>query len=520
MTKPRLDAGVPRHLAGRYQLLDKLADGAMTTVWRGHDQVLGRDVAVKLLHADLAADERFAASFREEAVAAAGLTHPGIVRVFDTGDHDGVPYIIMELVEGPTVRDVLRHSGVIEPPRAARIAADVATALDNAHRLGVIHRDVKPGNILVTASGEVKVADFSIAKAAAVEEVTRTGEVLSTAGYLAPEQVAGGPVDARTDVYSLGVCLYEMLTGRPPFKSGSTIQTAMAHLRTEVLPPRAIRAGLPRELDAVVVKALAKSPADRYQSAMEMASALSGLAEQADAAEVAVATAPGGPPPVPIAGGAATTAVRPRSTSLVPPPRGQGFLRQEGRYLGVTLLIVALCAVAGVAGLVLVKPEVLPGVGADASPGTTAQARPLPVNAVAVLDPADGSEHDQELPNATDGDTDTRWTTEEYRNHSRFGNLKEGVGLIIDAGSPVQASSLEVLSASAGGRAEIRAANDLGGTIDAWEVVARSRELATRSTFTLRDGAAFRYWMVWLTDLPPTDDGQFRAEVREVRLRP
>jgi hypothetical protein len=518
MSKPRLDAGVPRHLAGRYQLLEKLADGAMTTVWRGHDQVLGRDVGVKLLHTTLAADEGFAASFRDEAVAAARLTHSGIVRVFDTGDHEGVPYIIMELVQGPTIRDVLRTSGAMEPPRAARIAADVAGALDYAHRVGVVHRDVKPGNILVTRSGEVKVADFSIAKAAGVEDVTRTGEMLSTAGYLAPEQVSGGPVDGRTDVYSLGVCLYEMLTGRAPFKSNSTIQTAMAHLHDEVLPPRAVRAGVPREFDTIVLKALAKDPAQRYQSAREMASALEGLAERRDHDEVTVANAPGLARPVPIAGGSGS---RVGTVTVVPQPAGGGFLRHEGRYLGITLLIVALSAVALAAGLLLFKPGVLPGVGSKSTTGSTTQAqtRPVAVTAISVLDRNDGTEHKEQLPNATDGDVNTAWSTDTYKNHSNFGNLKDGVGLILDAGSPIQARELEVLLATNGGQADIRASNDLVGTIDGWKPVAAGKQLTTRSTFTLRSGGAYRYWMVWLTDLPPTDDGRFRAEVREVRLR-
>jgi hypothetical protein len=486
----------------------------MTTVWKGHDQVLGRDVGVKLLHASLAADEGFAASFREEAVAAARLNHPGIVRVFDTGDHEGMPYIIMELVQGPTIRDVLHTTGAMEPPRAARIAADVANALDYAHRLGVVHRDVKPGNVLVTASGEVKVADFSIAKAAGVEDVTRTGEVLSTAGYLAPEQVSGGPVDARTDVYSLGVCLYEMLTGRAPFKSPSPIQTAMAHLKADVLPPRAVRAGIPREFDTIVLKALAKDPDQRYQSAQEMASALSRLAERDDHNEITAARMPAAAGPPALTGGRRSAG----TVTVVPQPTGGGFLRHEGRYLGVTLLIVTLAAVAIAAGLLLF-PQVLPGIDAKPPPRTTAAAKPITLRAYSVLDPADGTEHNDDLVNATDGDVDTIWSTDTYKNHSNFGNLKQGVGLILDARSPVQARELELLMGSNGGRAEVRASNDPGGTIDGWDLVADGRTLATRTTFTLRGGEGYRYWMVWLTDLPPTADGRFRAEVREVRLR-
>jgi hypothetical protein len=516
MTKPRLDAGVPRLLAGRYQLLEKLADGALAGVWRGHDQILGRDVAVKLLHPQLAADESFANRFRHEAVGAASLNHPGVVGVFDTGQHEGLPYIVMELVQGRTVRQLLETSGPLEPPRAARIAADAAVALDYAHRAGVVHRDVKPANILLTSAGEVKVSDFSIAKVAGIEDVTRTGEMLGTAGYLAPEQVSGNEVDGRADVYSLGVCLYEMLTGRAPFKSGSTLETAMAHLNAEVLPPRAVRAGVSRELDAVVLKAMSKNREDRYQSAQEMASALAGLAEERDHTDPALDRTVVTSRPQAIPGGSGT---------VVPAGRHDGFLHHEGRWLGSTLLVVILAVAAVAIGLVLVKPEVLPGNNQPRTTRTTVAAlQNVQVHAAAVLDPADGQENSDEIGNATDGNEETFWETDRYRRNARFGNLKEGVGLIIDAGDPVRARQLQLDAGLAGGRAEVRAAKDQSGSIDGWEVVGSARTLEQgRTTFELRSGEPYRWYMVWITELPPAgpDAGEptFQARVDEVRLR-
>ena len=517
MTKPRLDAGVPRLLAGRYQLLEKLADGALAGVWRGHDQILGRDVAVKLLHPQLAADESFANRFRHEAVGAASLNHPGVVGIFDTGQHDGLPYIVMELVQGRTVRQLLEASGPLEPPRAARIAADAAVALDYAHRAGVVHRDVKPANILLTPSGEVKVSDFSIAKVAGIEDVTRTGEMLGTAGYLAPEQVSGAEVDGRADVYSLGVCLYEMLTGRAPFKSGSTLETAMAHLNADVLPPRAVRAGVSRELDAVVLKAMSKDRDKRYQTAQEMASALAGLAEERERTDPALdRTVVTGGRPQRIAGGSGT---------VVPAPGDDGFLHHEGRWLGGTLLVVILAVAAVAVGLILVKPGVLPGGGRPETTRTTVAAlRNVDARAAAVLDPVDGEENSGDIGNATDGDDATFWATDRYRRSAKFGNLKEGVGLIIDADDSVRARQLQLDAGRAGGRAEIRAAKDQSGSLDGWEVVGNARTLESgRTTFELRGGEPYRWYMVWITELPPTgqDGGEptFQAQVDEVRLR-
>jgi hypothetical protein len=506
MTQPRLDAGAPRILAGRYQLLGKLADGALATVWRANDQVLGRDVAVKLLHAELTADHNVASLFRHEAVNAANLNHPGIVRVFDTGEHDGIPYLVMELVEGRTLREVLRASGSLPAAKAARIAGDVAIALDYAHRAGVVHRDVKPANILLCRDGQVKVADFSIARAAGVEDVTRTGDMLGTAGYLAPEQVRGEEVDSRADIYSLGVCLYEMLTGRAPFKTQSALQTAMAHLKSEPLPPRAVRAGVPRELDAVVMRAMNKDRTHRFPSAQAMASALAGIAGQHDH------DGPGQTLPT-------TGDVRQPQPYGSGPTTG-GFLRHEGRPLGLTLLAVALLVIAG---FLLVKADVItvPRVNRPATTVSTAPAaqEPLRAQAAGTFDPDDpqqAGEHDERAPLATDGDEDTAWRTDSY-NSAALGGLKQGVGLVVDAGAPARARRLELDLVVGGGAVEIYAADERAGSLDGWTRVARSAQLDESNTLEL-DSGSYRYYLVWFTELPAVS-GTYRAEVQEVRLR-
>ncbi len=265
MTEPRL-------LGGRYELGEAIGIGGMAEVFRGRDVRLGRDVAVKVLRADLAREPAFQGRFRREAQAAAGLNAPCIVSVFDTGESDGVPYIVMEYVEGRTLRDVLQSEGRLLPQRALEVVADVCAALDVAHAAGIVHRDIKPGNVMLTPRGEVKVMDFGIARAAADSSTTatQTAAVMGTAAYLSPEQARGENVDNRSDIYSTGCMLYELVTGAPPFTGDSPVAVAYQHVREEPTPPSAYDETLPAAVDAVVLKAMAKRPAQRYQSADEM----------------------------------------------------------------------------------------------------------------------------------------------------------------------------------------------------------------------------------------------------------
>jgi beta-lactam-binding protein with PASTA domain/predicted Ser/Thr protein kinase len=266
----------PQVLGERYEIGGVLGRGGMAEVHRGRDLRLGREVAVKVLRSDLARDPSFQVRFRREAQAAASLNHPSIVAVYDTGEDRGAngatPYIVMEYVEGETLRDVLRREGRLEPGRAMSLAADICAALDFSHRNGIVHRDVKPGNVMITPQGAVKVMDFGIARAVSdsAATMTSTAAVIGTAQYLSPEQARGEGVDARSDVYSVGCLLYELVAGTPPFTGDSPVAVAYQHVREDPKLPSSINPAVPPELDAILLKAMSKNPANRYQSAADM----------------------------------------------------------------------------------------------------------------------------------------------------------------------------------------------------------------------------------------------------------
>jgi eukaryotic-like serine/threonine-protein kinase len=270
MTQPRL-------VGSRYELGELIGYGGMAEVHRGRDTRLNRDVAIKVLRADLSRDPSFLNRFRREAHSAAGLNHPSIVAVYDTGEdatHDGTPqpFIVMEFVEGRTLRDILKAEGRLPVRRAMEIVADVSAALDFSHRNGIIHRDIKPANVMITPAGAVKVMDFGIARAVADNSatVTQTANVIGTAQYLSPEQARGETVDARSDVYSTGCLLYELVTGVPPFQGDSPVAVAYQHVRENPVVPSARNPEVPRAVDSIVMKALAKNQLNRYQSAGDM----------------------------------------------------------------------------------------------------------------------------------------------------------------------------------------------------------------------------------------------------------
>jgi serine/threonine-protein kinase len=337
----------PQHLSDRYELGEILGFGGMSEVHLARDLRLHRDVAVKVLRADLARDPSFYLRFRREAQNAAALNHPAIVAVYDTGEAETpngpLPYIVMEYVEGVTLRDIVHTDGPIPPRRAIEIIADACQALNFSHQHGIIHRDVKPANIMISKNNAVKVMDFGIARALADtgNSVTQTAAVIGTAQYLSPEQARGETVDARSDVYSLGCVLYEILTGEPPFIGDSPVAVAYQHVREDPVPPSRRHHDVTPELDAVVLKALAKNPDNRYQSAAEMRSDLirvhSGQAP--DAPKVltdAERTSMLATPPADRAGAA---------TQDMPVPRPAGYSRQRNTSVARWLIAVAVLAV-------------------------------------------------------------------------------------------------------------------------------------------------------------------------------
>ncbi|HWE57047.1 MAG TPA: Stk1 family PASTA domain-containing Ser/Thr kinase [Acidimicrobiales bacterium] len=263
-------ADTPPVFSDRYEMVRHIARGGMAQVYLAKDLLLDRPVALKVLFPELSVDQSFVERFRREAKAAANLSHPNIVSVYDWGQGDSTYYIVMEYVDGPTLSSMLKQ-GPLQPERAAAIAASVAAALDFAHRRGVIHRDVKPGNVLIDDRAQVKVADFGIARAVGTsEDLTQTGSVMGTATYFSPEQAQGFPVDPRSDVYSLGVVLYEMATGRPPFTGDNPVSIAYKHVKEAPPRPTTLNQELPAPLEAIILKAMSKEPADRYQSAEDM----------------------------------------------------------------------------------------------------------------------------------------------------------------------------------------------------------------------------------------------------------
>jgi predicted Ser/Thr protein kinase len=410
----------PQVLLDRYEVGRLLGAGGMAEVFEGRDRLLARRVAIKVPLSHYAHDPEFTHRFRREAQAAASLSHPGVVAVYDTGSENGTHFIVMEYVDGRTLKDVIRAEGPLYPDRAAEIAADVCAALGAAHARGLVHRDVKPANIMLMPDGRVKLMDLGIARAAAVEgatQATQTAAMLGTAQYLSPEQAQGQPVDYRSDLYSLGCCLYEMLTGTVPFRGATPVAIAYRHVREDPTPPRQLNPDVPAALEAVCLQAMAKLPDDRYQTAAEFRADLQRVragqrvaaAPAAGAATAAAATTvlpplAGYPGEVTAAYGGPVTAGRAARHAEAAPRQRRWWL-----YLLVPLGVVALAV--GAAFLVSRLVDDLP---ATPPPSTLpAATRPTVVETTALQTSTSELPTTSQLPTSTAPSTTAPPTTEE-----------------------------------------------------------------------------------------------------------
>lgn len=480
-------------LAGRYRLDRLVANGGMAQVWEASDETLRRRVAVKILH-DHLADPATVARFRAEGVTAARLTHPGVVSIFDTCSDDGLDAIVMEYVDGHTLRDMLDRERRLAPEQAIDIAVQIADALAAAHRLGLIHRDVKPANVLVRPDGSVKVTDFGIAKVRDEGgDLTLPGTFLGTAKYLSPEQVEGRPVDARSDVYALGIVLYEMLSGTVPFDGPTDAAIALARVQRDPRPLHEVAPDVPPALAAVVGRAMARRPEDRYAGMVELRVALTAVDLSARA-------------PGPLTHHADRTVIQPRSDR-------SGFVESERRWL-IPAVFVAVVAVSLSVAAVLIgqsdtgqqivrRAREAVGVG-DAGPTTDPPiaSRVLPIAAAASFDPppGDNDEHDSELRFLADGDPTTTWSTEGYERRD-FG-IKPGVGVYVDIGAEHDIDTVAISSPTNGWAASIHVASEPASTLEGWgPPVAQSAGVAAGDASFDLDGATGRYVLVWITDL-------------------
>ena len=491
-------------VAGRYFLETKISQGGMATVWRARDDVLARPVAIKILHPHLSQDHEFVERFRREALAAARLSHPNIVSIYDTGTEageDGEPdlqYIVMEHCGGGTLADLVGPSGSVPAERVTGIGMAVCDALAYAHRQDIVHRDVKPANVLVADDGLLKVADFGIAKAAFVKgDITTTGSILGTVTYISPEQAGGNEPDQRSDLYGLGIVLYELLVGRPPFTGETQIATAMKHLKEAPPPLRSIKAGVPRALEAVIMKALEKEPDRRFASADEMRAALESTAGRASSGTMTMSR---------------TTTAEPRTRA----PAAAGGSGDTRWIVKVVLLVAA------VVGAALLVSSLLDGATEDpatpernnnrrAGGGETAEA--IEAQAISDFDPYGGDgEHPEEAPLAADGDPGTSWTTQTYS--TELTTLKPGVGLTFDLGEDTAVSSVAI-TGSAGMDIEVRAGDSCSGDEKAFEEVASERGFSGQAELSFEETSA-RCWLLWITRL--SADGGGSASIAEVKF--
>ena len=478
-------------IADRYELEELVGTGGMSTVFRAHDLQLERRVAIKILHEHYAEDPEYLERFRREARAVARLSHPNIVTVIDRGDDDGRQYIVFENVEGENLKELIVRSGPLPVRQALELVLAVADGLAFAHEQGLVHRDVKPQNVLLSREGEIKVTDFGIARSLHVDHgMTQTGTVLGTGEYLAPEQASGKPVSPATDVYSLGVVLWELLAGDVPFTGDNFVAVALRHVNE---PPPSLRQRRPDvspRLDAAVERALAKDPARRFPTMAAFAEELRAcLAE---------------PEQPPVDDLALTLVTPPVHAPLRFGPAARQPTRSRRRW-PVYVLLALVVAGAAFAAVVL-----LGGVGHHGgTSGGSASGTPVQLQGLSGYDPqGDGVEGNAVASQATDGSTLTSWSTETYRGPD-FAGLKSGVGLVLAAGGPVKLAHLTLTTPTPGFTAEIQAGDSPTGGFTA-DSSSQTVD-GTTKTFDLA-GKTATYYVIWITK-PSVN----RVEISEVK---
>jgi eukaryotic-like serine/threonine-protein kinase len=474
-------------ISGRYELEELVGSGGMSSVYRAHDRLLERTVALKILHEQFTRDDDYVERFRREARAVAQLAHPNIVTVIDRGEQDGRQFIVFEYVDGMNLKELMTQEGPLSPREAIELALQVARGLSFAHESGLVHRDVKPQNVLLDADGRAKVTDFGIAHAVDVDGMTITGTIMGTSNYIAPEQARGQPVDEQTDVYSLGCVLYELLAGDVPFDGDNFVAVAMRHVNDPVPSVRDVRPDVPPRLDWAIQQAMAKDHDERFESMADFAAELEACHAELDGNEGATMVVPPQPRP------------RPRAKSRRPARAPRRWSIWPLVLLGVGLAAVA----GGLAGAILLQDNGNSGTGA-APPRPTG---PVQFKSAAAYDPfGDGQEHDEAAQDAIDGNDATPWMTEHYRSFT-----KQGVGLVVGANRAVSPKTMTILTDTPGFTAEIKAGDSSGGP---FHTVSRSLTIGgTTGTFNLNGGG--RYFLVWITNLGDND----QVRIDEVKAR-